>query len=317
MNYEYFCPKKDYKNKKICYAQIFFRNGDYVNLSEREVISVAVKFYDSLIAKEQGFCAVGKRGKIILNINAKRPYIDDTLVYNLQNYYNDRKKYIEERCVNQGEISHVCLFDDNHVVDTIYGDIVANKKEEKLVLSFKSNSTYGAYKDENHKIMIKNVTKNSVNSILFNFTTNESFEIFKNEIIDLKIDCNSQLKTSYMGCNRQVVNGYIRIKLNKDNDNRLEDIETKSGERATIKELEYRLCRDCQGEVDVYSLVVTYNNKYTDSYKELLTIKKGYAWAEKFNFDKEKVYHCDTGIGGYAKRESDGTILLVLGEPKF
>ena len=73
MSYEYVCPKVKFNAKEFFEAQIFFRNGDYFELSKGEIIEMDIQFYDTLIEGERGFCPVAKSGFIKCKIKEKTP----------------------------------------------------------------------------------------------------------------------------------------------------------------------------------------------------------------------------------------------------
>ena len=64
MSYEYVCQKVKFDAEKFYEAQMFFRNGDYCELSKGEIIEVDINFYDTLISGERGFCPIAKSGFI-------------------------------------------------------------------------------------------------------------------------------------------------------------------------------------------------------------------------------------------------------------
>ena len=53
MSYEFVYPKKELKKKEVSRAQVFFRNGDYFDLSGNEIVDINLQFYDTLIANEK------------------------------------------------------------------------------------------------------------------------------------------------------------------------------------------------------------------------------------------------------------------------
>ena len=111
MSYEYVCQKVKFDAKEFVEAQIFFRNGDYFELSEGEIVEIDVQFYDTLIAGESGFCPVVKEGFIKCKIKEKKPKGCSAFVYNQKEWAKNRKEYLEQRYVKEG--GFITLFDKN------------------------------------------------------------------------------------------------------------------------------------------------------------------------------------------------------------
>ena len=186
MNYEYIHPKKEFKAKDIKEAQLFFKNGDFILLSEKEIVDIDVKFYDNLIMGQQEYSPVGKSGFIKCKIDEKKPQYDSFFLYNAKEYVKDKKNYIKQRCINESAISHIRLFNENYWSVTIYGDIIACFEEEYLLLTFQDNKTYGSAEKDYHTINAGNVTKKNVEKILLDFENCDGFEIFPEEIQDIQ-----------------------------------------------------------------------------------------------------------------------------------
>lgn len=314
MNYEYFCPKKKYKDKKFSMAQIFFRNGDYFTLDKNEIIEVNVDFYDTLIAKDSGFCPVGKFGYIKFKLSDKKPLYDITLLYNMTEYKKDRNKAIKQLCLNEGGIYSVRLFNRNHWSDTIYGDILAYSEGENIVLCFQPNATYGTSNNDYHIVKAKNITKKAVHSITFIFENCESFDIYKDEIKQMQINCSNMLEWN-SGCySRSVSNGYFILKLDGSKDYRPAEIMDDRGtvEKPTVKHLEYRLCGETESLIEICRLIIRYEMPgYGKDCVESVEVDaiEEYLFNQKENDDYIDNYF----VSGYAKRESDGTIRIVFG----
>ena len=179
MSYEYVCQKIKFTAKKFGEAQVFFRNGDYFDLSKGEIVEMDIQFYDTLVAEERGFCPVARGGFIKCKIKEKMPKYCYAFVYNQKEYDKNRKEYLEERCVKEGGIYYLRLLDDNHWHCGIYGDVVAYLEEGYLILSFQENKTYGSYDKEYHMVKACNLTKSVIEKINLDFENCDGIEIFQ------------------------------------------------------------------------------------------------------------------------------------------
>jgi len=315
MSYEFVCPKKEFKKKEISKAQVFFRNGDYFELSGSEIVDINLQFYDTLIANEKGFSPVVKSGYIKCKFDKLAPRYDSSLLYNLKEYKKDRKTYLEERCVNEGGLYYIRLFNRNNWHDGIFGDIVAYKDGDIVILSFQANRTYGTADKEYHTVMAPNVTKQVVEKIDLDFENCDSFEIFQEEILDMQINCKKQLGWSSSSYGREISNGFIRLKLNKELEWRRVNVYDSNEKIPNIKKLERRICGDGEDEIDICHLYVTYRYAgYCKNYEECIDINDIRSMEEIPDIDEEDVNPCF--ISGYAKKENDGSILIVFGKKK-
>lgn len=315
MSYEFVCPKKEFKKKEISKAQVFFRNGDYFELSGNEIVDISLQFYDTLIANEKGFSPVVKSGYIKCKFNKLAPRHDSSMLYNLKEYKKDRKTYLEERCVNEGGVYYIRLFNENNWHDGIFGDIVVYKDGDVVVLSFQANRTYGTADKNYHIVMAPNVTKQVVEKIDLDFENCDSFEIFQEEILDMQINCKKQLKWSSSSYGREISNGFIRLKLNKELTWRHVNVYECNEKIPNIRKLERRICGKGEDEIDICHLYVTYRHAgYCRDYEECIGINDIRPPEAIPDIDEEDIYPCF--ISGYAKKENDGSILIVFGKER-
>ena len=314
MSYEYTCPKKQFNAREIKKAQIFFRNGDYFELSCREIIDIDIQFYDTLIAGERGFCPVGKSGFIKCKINDKKPKYDSSLVYDRKEYYKSRKNYLEQRCVNEGGVYYVRLFDENSWHYGVYGDIVVYKEDDYLILKFQANKIYGLSDQNFHVVRALNVTKQVVEKIDLDFENCDGIEIFKEEIQDIQINFERNLEWNSSCFGREVKNGFIRLKFDDKITWRKADVYCGS-KRPTIKNFQRRLCGKGEDIIDICHLYVTYTYAgYCMPYEECIGLKDIRPIEEQERAEEDYTIPCF--ISGYAKRENDGSILIVFGKGK-
>ena len=315
MSYEFVCPKKEFKKKEISKAQVFFRNGDCFEVSGREILDISLQFYDNLIVNEKGFSPVVKSGYIKCKFDRLAPKYDSSLLYNQKEYKKDRKTYLEERCVNEGGLYYIRLFDENNWHDGIFGDIVAYKDGDVVVLSFQANRTYGTADKNYHTVMAPNVTKQAVEKIVLDFENCDNFEVFQEEILDMQVNCKNQLAWYSSSYGREILNGFIRLKLNKELTWRRVNVYDCDEKIPNIRKLERRICGNGEDEIDICNLYIDYRYaRYCRDNEEAIYVEDIRPMEENERDEEENGF--GSYISGYAKKENDGSILIVFGKKK-
>ena len=314
MNYEYTCKKVKLDAKTFKEGQVFFRNGDYFDLLACEIIEIDVQFYDTLVAENKHFCPVAKSGFVKCKI-INKPKQNRACVYNQKEYNRSRKSYLEQRCVNEGGIFFIRLFDSNNWHHEFFADVVATLEDGFLFLRFQENKAYGSFNSDYHTVNIRNLTKEVIEQIDLDFENCDSFTIYKNEIVDININFKSQLVWNSSNFSREIDNGFIRLKLNKENTWRTVNVYNCEEKIPNIKKLEKRLCGKGLDDCDICRIYVTYKHAgYCSSYEENIEIEDIQPIDKIKHFDNEDYFHYY--ISGYTKREDDGTILIVFGKSK-
>ena len=158
MNCEYFCKKKSFASESVEEAQIFFANGDFFTLAKKEIVEISVNFYDELCVGERGFCAVAKNGFIKCKINGKK-HRGEQLLYKNNEYGKDIKDYLENRCVKEGGIRYVRLFDENHWHMPFYCIAGARMEDDFLIFEFQEQVGNAAADSEYHTVRARAITK--------------------------------------------------------------------------------------------------------------------------------------------------------------
>ncbi|MBQ8375372.1 MAG: hypothetical protein IJX98_07380 [Clostridia bacterium] len=315
MNYEYVCKKVQLDKKEFREAQVFFRNGDFFQLSIGEIVDIDIQFYDTLIAGERGFCPVAKSGLIKCKLKDRKPQYDNSLLYNQKEYSKNRKAYLENRCIEEGGIYYIRLFDKNHWHYGIYGDIVAYKEDGYLIFKFQANKTYGSAEKAFHVVNAPNITKQVVEKIDLDFENCDGFMIYQEEIQDIQINFKKELEWNSSCFGREIENGFIRLKLDKEIEWRRVNVYGCNEKIPNIKKLERRLCGRGIDDCDICHLYVYYKYAgYCREYEECIGIDDIRPWEEIEKEEKKNGF--GSYIGGYAKREEDGSILIVFGKSK-
>jgi len=315
MNVEYTCKKKKYDLKEIENAQILFSNGDYIDFSGKEIVEVNVSLYDKLVYFNNCYFPVAKSGIIKLKMIDKRPRYDNTLVYNQKEYLKDRKSYIENRLVKEGEIFAVRFFNEFNWHDTILGDITAKTEGEFIVLTFSERLSLGSADSENHVINLKNVKKEDCRIINLDFENCDGIDVYQDEIKEINLNFEKELKWNADGYCRVIKSGYVRLKFDKGyNDGRKVNICFKDN-KPRLKDLEKRICGKGETDVDICHLYIS-NSGYIVKGEEVITLKDLSEYPENYGEDGISVIEYIPYISGYAKKEKDGSILIVFGKKR-
>lgn len=317
--FEYFTPKKKFKKKDFEFMYLFFDNGDYFSLHGCEIAEIQLKLYDRLVWGEGGFCPVAESGYIKLRVRKKNKALyDGMFLYNAEEYIKDRKSYIENRCVKEGGIKCVRLFDENHWHNTIYGDIVAATDGEFLLLNFLSRPNSGQCNSDKNIIYLNDVSLPMIESINLDFENCENFTIYKNEISDIQLQFENELVHGSGDLVRCVKGGFIKFKFDKEIDFR-EARFLGCLKSQTLKEFKKRLCP--KGDIsthDICHLYINYDYAGFGSRRteciEIGDIRPDEELERIEGLEEEGDYRFEDFVGGYCKKCSDGTIIISFGK---
>ncbi len=139
----------------------------------------------------------------------------DVFLYNAEEYNRNRKTYIENRCVNEGGIKSVRLFNENNWHDTIYGNIVRELKDGFLILKFLNQPNLGSSSDEKHEVRLNSISKSIIRSIDLDFENCEGFTIYDEEISEIQLEFEKELVWGGGELHRSLKSGFIKFKFNK------------------------------------------------------------------------------------------------------
>ncbi len=318
MSFEYTYPKKKFDKKDIIFMYLFFDNGDYISLNGSEVVDIKINLYDRLISGERGLCPVAESGYIKLNVDKKNKAIyEGFFLYNAKEYKKDRKEYIEHRCVYEGGVKSVRLFDENNWHDTIYGNIACETDGEFLTLKFLSQPNFGSADSENNVVLLNPIGKSIIESINLDFENCEDYTIYKNEILDIQIEFEKELVWGSDDLFRSIKSGFIKLEFDKDIDYRR--IHFLDDGKVTVKRLERRLCgKSGQADHDICHLYIDYGYAgYSSHRTECIEIKDIRPDEELDRLDKleeESGHDMFYFVGGHCKKQDDGTIIITFGK---
>lgn len=317
VNFEYFYPKKKIAINSISQALIFFKNGDFLEIRKNEIVEVCVNFYDRLIWNHREASPVVESGFIKLKIQEEKDKYEACFLYNLKEFRKNRKEYIESRLVQEGEIDRICIFDENNWHHTLFGDAYAKLDGNYLIISYNPNGLYGACNSDNNTINLCVVSKSAVYKINLDFENCESFEIFKEEIIDIQLNFHKKLYRNSNGFTRAVRNGFIKLKLKPQiNWRKINFANEWQGKRTKgIAPLKKRLVwENNRCEIDICNLYVTYDYMgYCTDREECISINDIRPNEYFDSLEKEGIYDFDF-ISGYAEIQDDGSFLVVFGK---
>lgn len=303
MNCEYFCKKKSLTRMKNG-AQIFFANGDYFELHKQEIADLSVTFYDELRAGERGFCPVAKSGFLKCKPDGRRSR--EGILYENPAYgKSGGKEYIEKRCVQEGGICYVRLFDTNNWHVAFYCAATARMEDGFLVFEFCEMSGGGSADKEQHTVRARNITKENVRKINLDFENCEGFEIFPQEIVEMELEFEKKLRWSSSCFGRVLRRGFIRLKLDEEITWRYANLWRGTG---TVKQMVKRLAGKGRAATDICHLYVEYEYAgYGINYEECIELKDLRPMKEQE--EDEWGY-----ISGYAEMQEDGSVLIRFGK---
>ena len=314
MCYEYVCPKTKLKKKGIKEVQVLFRNGDYFQLSGREIVDIDVRFYDTLVAGEDGFCRVAESGFVKCRIKVNKPRYDNSFLCDRKEYSKNRKTYLERRCIDDGGVYCFRFFNGLRWSHLIYGDVVAYMDSDDLVFSFQENRIYGSADKNYHRVMAPDLTKRNVRSLTLDFENCDGIEIFQEEIIDMKFNIERRLAGNASCFCRVIKDGFIRLKFDEKYIGRRADVYCGS-KKNTIKNCEKRLCGKGVDEIDICNLYVKFQPAGIFIVrKEGLGIRDIRPQEIQNLADEDEYHTIPAYVSGYAKKEKEGSILIVFGK---
>lgn len=316
----FICPKMKYIKNEVSFMYLFFENGDFVEIKGAEIMNFSVNLYDKLIKSHKGYNPVIESGYFKFKISNKTAFNKtDYFLYNEEEFKKDRKLYIENRCINESRIVELWLFDSYNWHKVLHCEAVARKEDEFLWFEFLPQRM-GKCESEKHNIKIKKLIKEDIHSIDLDFENCEGFVVYNSEIKEINITFNEELVWGSSDFYREVIGGYIKIKLDKTFTSRENTLfEDKKNLKAF--DFEKRLCGK-SGE-DIHDICHLYINYYhagysSIQYKECIEIKdinlneemqKENDTMEFNEYDWDDFYE-----GGYCKKCQDGCIIIAFGK---
>lgn len=318
MNQEYTYPKLKFQKEAITSLNLFFDNGDYLPISGEELAEISVNLYDKLICNGESFSPVAESGFLKFKLKENVKNIDSAFLYNLKEYKKSRKSYIENRCVHEGGLRCVQLFDENNWHYTIFANTVAEINGEFLIISFMPQVNFGSSNGEDHFIKLNDIKKAIIDSIELEFENCDGFTVYQNEISEINLDFEKELVWGSGDLLREVRGGYIKLKLDEEIYNRYINAWFADKRGKTVKQLENRICGKKGGNThDICHLYINYNySGFGGTHTECVEIEDVRPDEEIERLEAlEAAGKGDLDfIGGFSKRLEDGTILITFGK---
>ncbi len=317
MQYRYTSKKQKFDKAGVNKFYLHFQNGDSVSLCKQELLDLSINLYDALIADGNGFSPVAESGRIVISVAQKPSGYQSAHLYNMSEFRKDRKSYIENRCVNEGGLCAVEFCDDLNWGRTLYGDLSAEMKDGHLILTYLPKRSGGKCDGAEHTVSLRDVTKKSVRAISLDFENCEGFDVYDDEIVDLRLQFDPELCEGSGKLYRRIESGYLTVKLNRRNTFRNTNFLILP--HPTFKQLENRLVDAavrCTGH-DICHLYI----RYHDNLEEQLEIDdiRPEEELERLRKTEEEGERPDGPdfIGGYCQRQDDGSIKIMFGNSLY
>ena len=319
MKFEYQCKKQKYALSTIRRARISFLNGDVIELWGKEIVDLQVVLYDNLIHFDNCYHPAVKSGFMKIKLGKNRPTYDSTSVYNFQDYLYDRKGYIKKCCLTEGGIFAISFFDALNWGKTIFGNITVKEEGDFLVLEFLSIPALTSSDSKNHTVRLKDVKEEDFRMIHLDFENCDGIDVYRHEIKEINLNFEKTLRWNSQGFSRVLKNGYIRLKFNKSYGNRRYSLWFLDADKiATTKHLERRICGNGEATIDICNLYVyNYHLGALDEKEEQISVPDLVKYHNDIaeNDDDYDDYEDDISyVSGYAKKQNDGSILIVFGK---
>ncbi len=315
---EYTINKTNFSKKKTKRLCILFDNGDYVSVDGTELESLSVNTYDRLVRHNKGFCAVAESGVIEFTIKGQNPdkYSWDFL-YDPQEFFENRKEYIEQRCLKENGIAGIRFYDKLNWHHDLLGSFQVEKKGNILRLVVLPQPQMGGAASAENKIRLGDVCPDDVRRIDLDFENCEGFPVYDDEIKEINLLFEKNLVWGSSEFNRKLKGGYIRLKLKKRfNSRRSYFLSDKKDLKR--KDFERRLCgREGFSTHDICHLYICfYHISSCDALTECIEVDEIKPSNEVDRFIKKE--ENDDGFyyefeSGYAQKLKDGTIFLTFG----
>lgn len=313
---KYTFPKKQFSKNDVKEMELFFDNGDAVKIKYSEIVNISkFEYYDRLVSCGLGVGSVVKSGTIKLNVCNKQRYAGEfyNKVYNEKELLKNRKKYIENRCVNESKITKVWFYDENNWHYVLMGNIKAKIENEFLILDFLSDESMGEFLSEEHFVYLPEIKKEDIFKVTLDFENCDMIDVYKDEILDIDLNFQKELVWGAGDILRQVENGYMIIKFSEDYKTRhysmIEDKKYK------IKDFIYRICgKKGYLDHDICHLYIKKNKPgHGCNYEECIDIDDIRPFDDKElneKYDNDGYWY----IGGFAKKLKNESIVIWFGK---
>ena len=323
---EYSVKKREFKKKDIEFIEMFFDNGDCIPISKTEIIDISTRLYDNLIMGKDywnSFCAVIESGFIKLKLQKKvKGFFANPHVYNQREYNKDRISYIKNRLCNENGVNCIKLFDENNWHFTLYCQVESSFDVDCLNLKFIPYYKNARYKSDTHIISLPEIGKSIIRNIQLDFENCEELKIEQEEILEMQLNLSEELCWKAGDYGRQIDSGFIKIKINEENNEFREDNfmgKWPKGKKGTQRIIE-RLCGKKGFDLhDLCHLYIEYDYTGSGFYKrecvEINDIRSEEEFEEIEKLEEKEGHEfAPYFLGGYAEKIDKDIVLITFGK---
>ena len=301
----YYHKKMMFKPHEVKFIYIFFDNGDYISLDSGEIVDFSFDYYDKLIWFDKTASPVAKKGFIKLNINKLDTcFFENNYIGAYKEYKDNRKEYIENKCIGDNGITCIRLFNNDNWSMSIYGHFNGELENGFLLLSAIDDYPSRDYQSDEFNIELNPIDKSSISKITLDFENCENFEVFAEEIVDMQLVCNNQLTYGSNDYSRELSYGYIKVKFKSNFPERYINLFSRKKEYKP-RDLRKRLCgKDGKDYHNICHLYIEY--KYAGFGKlrvESIDIKNSI-------YSKQDVLY--SYISGYCEELEDRSVIIYF-----
>ena len=312
---EYRARKKDFQYDTV-ELKLFFENGDVIAIDGSEVMDLKVRFYDSLVAFQDGYCPVAESG--ILRLKLKKFFqncLSKSHVCDDKKLRRERREYIRSRLTDETDLCAVYVYDEIGSGFFFFTQGNAEAEGEETILHLFAKREDGAEAEE-HKIKLGNIRKNEIDSILLYFENCDYFSVDKTEIEEFQMTFEPILYLDHSGYHRVVKAGQIRIRFDRYFNREYDLYRTPRKRKKFIKQLKrYLIGQEGSMVHNIVCMKIRYRYpRRLFMEEEMVEVndirgESSGIFADDARNDEPEYYF----IGGCSEELEDGNILISFG----
>ena len=253
--------------KNLNYIKINFSNGDFIIMDKQVVINYQLEFYDNLVLFKNKIVPVVKGGFIkCKNSKRKQMYSWESNFSNEKEYKSNKKNCFTDRLTKINDIIEIAFIDSSGWDQSILGIFKTRLEDEYIYIDILPYPMELPSESCDFSITLSNVVRKNINKITLDFENTETIDIYDYEILALNLNFEKKLNWCASNFCREIKNGYIKIKLDKNVKHReccFVDERTSHNYRNVMKRITGNKSK-CKH--DVCNLYISYN--YEGNYNE-------------------------------------------------
>ena len=312
---EYRARKKDFQYDTV-ELKLYFENGDVIAIDGSEVMDLKVRFYDSLVAFQDGYCPVAESG--ILRLKLKKFFqncLSESHVSDDKKLRRERREYIRSRLTDETDLCAVYVYDEIGSGFFFFTQGKAKAEGEETILHLFGKREDGAEAEE-HTIKLGTIRKHEIDSILLYFENCDYFSVDKTEVEEFQMTFEPFLFLDHSGYHRAVKTGQIRIRFDRYFNREHDLYRTPRKRKKFIKQLKrYLFGQDGSMVHDIVCMKIRYRyprrlfmEEETVEVNDIRGESSG-IFADDARNDEPEYYF----IGGCSEELEDGNILISFG----